>query len=54
MPITKLTFPSNFHPGKDREVFLNGEAYFEVVENKDAPFKVQTNDLKITVLGTQF
>lgn len=51
---TKLTFPSNFHPGKDREVFLNGEAYFEVVENKDAPFKVQTNDLKITVLGTQF
>lgn len=51
---TKLTFPSNFHPGKDREVFLNGEAYFEVVENKEAPFKVQTNDLKITVLGTQF
>ena len=38
----------------NREVVLNGEAYFDVVHNKDKPFKVHTNEFNINVLGTAF
>ncbi|WP_316756082.1 FecR family protein [Pedobacter aquatilis] len=38
----------------NREVILNGEAYFDVVHNKDKPFKVHTNEFNINVLGTAF
>jgi len=37
-----------------RKVILVGEAFFNVVENKQKPFKVFAQDLEITVLGTQF
>ena len=37
-----------------REVFLSGEAFFEVVENSEMPFVVRINDLSITALGTSF
>ena len=39
---------------KDRNVALQGEGYFEVTKNKDLPFEVKTNDLKVLVLGTKF
>lgn len=38
----------------EREVQLDGEAYFDVVKNADAPFYVVTNAVKIKVLGTRF
>ncbi|SEN22579.1 FecR family protein [bacterium A37T11] len=47
-----LTFPSNFS-GKDREVYLNGEAFFDVAHNIK-PFKVLTRENTIRVLGTSF
>ena len=37
-----------------REVFLNGEAWFEVVKNENMPFVVHTPFYDVKVLGTQF
>ncbi len=37
-----------------REIYLKGEAYFEVAKNKKAPFIVQSEGQKIEVLGTHF
>ena len=37
-----------------REVFLQGNAYFEVAENKEKPFYVYANDVITKVLGTSF
>ena len=48
-----LYFPITSN-GKDRQVRLTGEAYFEVAHNKRLPFKVQTGDQLVSVLGTHF
>lgn len=37
-----------------REVYLTGEAYFDVVKNPDKPFIVHTKAAKVKVLGTAF
>jgi flagellar basal body rod protein FlgF len=50
---SKLSFPNLFY-GSTRRVELTGEAYFEVAENKNAPFHVQANNLDVEVLGTHF
>jgi transmembrane sensor len=48
-----LRYPANFMKGT-REVFLEGEAYFNVTKMKDRLFVVLTSDVKIKVYGTQF
>lgn len=48
-----LRFPKIFR-GKQREVFLNGEAYFDVVHNSTRPFLVETAQAQIKDLGTKF
>lgn len=50
---SSLYFPTSF-AGKERNVVLTGEAYFEIAHNKNMPFKVQVNDMKVEVLGTHF
>ncbi len=50
---SKMAFPSKF-TGKKREVFLDGEGYFEVAHNQSQPFFVHTGDIAIKVLGTRF
>lgn len=50
---TRLKYPVNFN-GKTREVFLQGEAYFEVAPNAEQPFLVNTTRGCIQVLGTAF
>jgi len=50
---SKLVFPQKFS-GKDRKVFLEGEAYFEVFKNREIPFIVNTDNLNVTVHGTSF
>ena len=50
---SSLRFPTSF-TGKDREVELKGEAYFEVAKDAGKPFKVNVNDIAVTVLGTSF
>lgn len=51
---TNLRFPVNFVPGNFREVFLKGEAYFEVARDEENPFVVRANDMEVKVLGTHF
>ncbi len=48
-----LRFPVIF-AGKERRVFLSGEAYFEVTKNTQHPFIVSMGDNNIEVLGTSF
>lgn len=50
---TKLKFPDKFDK-KIREVYLDGEAFFDVTSNKKIPFIVYTDKQRIEVLGTQF
>jgi transmembrane sensor len=50
---SRLVYPENFS-GKTREVFLIGEAFFDVKHDQDHPFIVQVSDLHIKVLGTRF
>ena len=50
---SKLIYPAHFASNK-REVYLDGEAIFEVSHNKQKPFHVVTHDVEIKVLGTVF
>ena len=50
---SRLVYP-NFFKGKNREVFLIGEGFFEVAHDESNPFIVQTTDLNVEVLGTKF
>lgn len=50
---SKLEYAKDF--GKStREVTLIGEGYFDVVKNKDVPFIINTQSIRIKVLGTVF
>lgn len=49
----QLKYPEKFD-GKTRSVYLEGEAYFEIVHNSDQPFIVETSALEVTVTGTTF
>lgn len=51
---TTLRYPINFVEGKDRNVFLKGEAYFEVTKDKIRPFVVSVGNMNVEVLGTTF
>ncbi len=49
---SKLHYPVKY--GKQREVKLEGEGYFEVAKNPDKPFIVNAGDIDVKVLGTKF
>lgn len=48
-----LKYPSHFAK-KRRHVEIEGEAFFDIAQNKKAPFTVATKDIEMKVLGTQF
>ncbi len=50
---SKLIYPVVFQ-GKKRQVYLSGEAIFNVTHNKNMPFQVISDNQKIEVLGTIF
>jgi ferric-dicitrate binding protein FerR (iron transport regulator) len=50
---SSITFPTAFI-GKERNVKITGEAYFEVTHNANMPFHVKVNEVDIKVLGTHF
>jgi ferric-dicitrate binding protein FerR (iron transport regulator) len=50
---SKLTYAKNFEAEK-REVFLDGEAFFNVAKDSNRPFVVNSMDTKTTALGTSF
>jgi len=50
---TKLIYPP-FFAEKKREVYIEGEAVFEVTHMESRPFYVKTRDFDVKVLGTVF
>lgn len=53
LPGSSIRFTDAFGSAK-REVFLEGEAFFEVTPDEKRPFLVYTQDLTTEVLGTSF
>jgi hypothetical protein len=51
--MSKMRFPFKFN-GKERKVWLEGEACFDVVKDSTMPFIVATKSHEIKVLGTIF
>lgn len=50
---TSLQYPEHFSMDK-REVSLRGNALFDVTGNRERPFLIETEEVKIEVLGTAF
>ena len=50
---SKLKFPKSFSEDV-REIYFEGEAFFDVSKDPSRPFIIKTNDLQINVLGTSF
>jgi len=54
MPNAAVSYSAAFVQNHKREVFLSGEAFFEVRKDKANPFFVYANDLVTRVVGTSF
>lgn len=50
---SRLEMPEYFDKG-ERDVRLQGQAYFDVAHDKERPFRVFTGDAMVRVLGTAF
>jgi ferric-dicitrate binding protein FerR (iron transport regulator) len=50
---SRLRYPTNYSVA-NRDVFLEGEAFFEVTPNKLLPFEVKTSMLNVKATGTAF
>jgi ferric-dicitrate binding protein FerR (iron transport regulator) len=50
---SRLTYAANFSSGK-REVYLEGNAFFNITRNPEQPFIVYTQTIVTKVLGTSF
>lgn len=50
---SKIKYPLNFTEGR-REIYLEGEAFFEVIHDSKNPFEVHTGQITTTDLGTKF
>jgi len=51
---SSLKYPVQFIKGHNREVVLEGEAFFDVAKDKKHPFVVKTRGVNVKVLGTKF
>lgn len=51
--LTTFTFPTDF-VGNSRDVYLDGEGYFEIVHDENKQFNVNTKEYVVKVLGTEF
>ena len=50
---SKITYVGDFG-NKTREVYLSGEAFFDVAKDKTKPFIIHTRTINLKVLGTAF
>ena len=50
---TRMKYPVKFD-GKERKVYLSGEAYFEVAKDPERPFFVEMEGVEVRVYGTSF
>ena len=51
---SKISYAKDFIKKNTRDVYLEGEAFFDVAHNAEKPFIVHTSSIKIKVLGTSF
>ncbi|MEN8122446.1 MAG: FecR family protein [Bacteroidota bacterium] len=51
---SSLKYPVKFIKGVNRQVYLKGEAFFDVAKDPEYPFIVSTHALNTRVLGTRF
>jgi ferric-dicitrate binding protein FerR (iron transport regulator) len=51
---SRMQYARDFMKGDTREVFLQGEAFFDVTPDPSRPFVVHIQDVEIRVLGTAF
>ncbi|MEP7251858.1 MAG: FecR domain-containing protein [Ginsengibacter sp.] len=51
---SKLNYPSTFDGLHTREVYLEGQAFFDIKHNESRPFIVHTGTILTKVLGTAF
>jgi ferric-dicitrate binding protein FerR (iron transport regulator) len=50
---SRVTLPTSF--GTDsRQVYLEGEAYFDVAKDPSRPFRIMVNGAQVEVIGTRF
>ncbi len=49
---SSIRYSGNFN--NNRQLWLNGEAFFDVIKDVRKPFKVETDEIIFTVLGTRF
>lgn len=52
-PGSRLEYPSEFRTD-NRNVRLEGQAFFDVAKDPSKPFRVQMNDMQVEALGTAF
>ncbi len=50
---TSLQYPKHFEKER-REVFLQGDAFFDVKGNRERPFMIETDRIQVEVVGTAF
>jgi ferric-dicitrate binding protein FerR (iron transport regulator) len=50
---SKIKYPSQF-TGNQREIFLEGEAFFQVAKNEKLPFILKNKSATVKVTGTSF
>lgn len=51
---SNIRFPVKFPETGNREVYIYGEAFFDVTKDSEHPFIVNSKDLAVKVLGTKF
>ncbi len=51
---SKIKFPVKFPKTGNREVYVYGEAYFDVTKDREHPFIVNSEEVAVKVLGTEF
>ncbi|HEX7905505.1 MAG TPA: FecR domain-containing protein [Chitinophagaceae bacterium] len=51
--LSSIKFPTSF-AGRERNVEITGEVYFEIAHNRAKPFVATINNMKVEVLGTHF
>ncbi|WP_318342761.1 FecR family protein [Flagellimonas baculiformis] len=51
---THIRYPAKFPTKGNREVTMTGEAYFKVSKDKEHPFIVNSEQVAVQVLGTEF
>ena len=53
-PKSSISYAMDFETSNKREIYLSGEAFFNVTKNPEKPFFVYANELITKVLGTSF